>query len=376
MPKAERITVALMLLSLAAAWVAGARRERGDLGPALREALPGAESFEERGDGIYSGSGGGSGSDSILGYVALGEARGYGGPLRAAVGVDPRGRIAKVVILDHKETVPFFRRVLKRNISGILASKSCTDPLAVGRDVDAVSGATLSSRAVVDAARDAARRIGEKALGLSVPAEEKVPVIFGGGEILLLVLILAAQAGLLRRFKYQMHLRWVTLIGGLTVVGFLYAMPLSLVNINSLLMGYWPGWRERIGWYLIFAAVFLPVLLAGTNTYCTHLCPFGATQECVGLIGGARTRSLPSRFAGFGRWMPRFLVWGLVFAALLQRNPGIPSHEVFGVMFERTGTALQAGLLAAVLLVALFVKRPWCRYLCAIRPVVELIENL
>jgi len=47
-----------------------------------------------------------------------------------------------------------------------------------------------------------------------------------------------------------------------------------------------------------------------------------------------------------------------------------------GVLFERTSTAFQVGLLAIVLLVSLFVRRPWCRYLCAIRPVADLVRNL
>ncbi|MCL4864031.1 MAG: 4Fe-4S binding protein, partial [Caldilineaceae bacterium] len=38
------------------------------------------------------------------------------------------------------------------------------------------------------------------------------------------------------------------------------------------------------------------------------------------------------------------------------------------------GATFQIVVLALVLIVALFVKRPWCTYLCPIHPIVEFIR--
>jgi len=374
MRRSEQIVVPLMIFSLVVAWFVGAWREQTDLNPTLVQALPATGSFQELAPGLYMSSG--TQPDTVRGYVALGQANGYGGPLRLAVGADARGRIEKVVIIDQKESVPFFRRILDRNVTGALAGMDCTEPAALGKDIDAVSGATISTNAILKATRAAARRITAEGLHLPVPPEKETPVVFGKAEVIILVLIIAGQVSFLKHFKYRKQFRWTTLIGGLTIIGFLCATPVSLVNINAGLLGYWPDWRERLGWYLVFAAFFIPIMFKGKNTYCSHLCPFGAIQQCLGLLGGAKPRHLPRPLMGFGRWLPRVLAWGFILAALLYRTPGITNHEVFGTLFERTGTTFQVGLLAAVLLVSLFVRRPWCRYLCTVRPVADLVRNL
>jgi len=364
----ERVVVWLMLCSLVVAWVVGAQREAGDLTPVIAAALPRAEGFSESAPGLYAGS---TAEGGLAGYVALGQSTGYGGPLRLALGTGKHGRIERVIVYSHKESVPFFKRT--QRLPGALIGKACSEPATLGTGIDAVSGATLSSNAILHAARAAAGTIAVTALQLPPPPQEKPAIVFGAAEMLLLSLILAAQASFLKGLKYKAQLRWATMLSGLFVIGFLYVTPVTLANVNSLLLGYWPHWRDRLLWYLVFAAVFLPILFKGRNTYCTHLCPFGAAQECVGLIGGARIRPLPAGLRVLARWLPRVLAWGFIMVALLERNPGMPSHEVFGVMFERTGTSLQAALLAVILLTALFVKRPWCHYLCAIRPMADVV---
>ena len=374
MLRSEQIVVTLVLVSLVGAWFVGARQEQSDLNPTLLQALPRTGAFDELAPGLYTISD--EQPDAVGGFVALGRANGYGGPLRLAVGADPRGRIEHVVIFEQNESVPFFRRVLDRNITGALAGQDCTEPDALGTDIDAVSGATISTNAILKASRAAARRIAADGMHLPVPPEQNAPIVFGTVEAIILLLVLAAQVAFLKRFKYRKQFRWITMIGGLAIIGFLCATPISLVNVNASLLGYWPDWRERLGWYIVFAAFILPILLKGKDTYCTHLCPFGAAQQYLGLVGGAKPRHLPRPLRGFGRWLPRALAWGFIIAALLYRTPGSTNHEVFGVLFERTGTAFQVGLLVAVLLVSLFVRRPWCRYLCAIRPVADLLRSL
>ena len=127
MRRSEQIVVPLMLISLFVAWFIGAQQKQSDLNPILVQALPQADTFRELAPGLYTGSG--ASPDTVGGYVALGRANGYGGPLHLAVGADLRGRIERVVIFDQNESVPFFRRVLDRNIIGTLAGRDCTEVL-------------------------------------------------------------------------------------------------------------------------------------------------------------------------------------------------------------------------------------------------------
>ena len=48
------------------------------------------------------------------GYLTVSHAQGWGGPLSLALQVDGEGRIQRVMVLDHNETLPFFYRLEKR----------------------------------------------------------------------------------------------------------------------------------------------------------------------------------------------------------------------------------------------------------------------
>jgi len=58
----------------------------------------------------------------------------------------------------------------------------------------------------------------------------------------------------------------------------------------------------------------------------------------------------------------------------LYGQPWFLGFEVFGTLFDLIGTSVQFAALGLVLIAALFIKRPWCNYLCPIRPVVDLIR--
>jgi len=73
-------------------------------------------------------------------------------------------------------------------------------------------------------------------------------------------------------------------------------------------------------------------------------------------------------------WLQRGMALLAILLGVFFRNPGIASFEVFGTLFSLFGSTRQIAVLALVLLVALFVKRPWCTYLCPIHPIVEFIR--
>jgi NosR/NirI family nitrous oxide reductase transcriptional regulator len=116
--------------------------------------------------------------------------------------------------------------------------------------------------------------------------------------------------------------------------------------------------------------VFLVLTADNKNPYCEWFCPFGATQECVGAIGRAKVRS-PGKFRPYLKWLHRGLAWLAIVLALIFRDPGISSYEVFSAMFDGVGSTLTFAVLGIVLLASLVIKRPWCTYLCPLQPVSE-----
>lgn len=109
-----------------------------------------AVDFSEVGEGVYRISLDGA----ELGYCVQTVTAGFGGDMALTVGFDGAGAVVGVQILSHSETPGLGARVDDAAYLSQYIGKS--GDLVLGEDVDAISGATISSRAVlngVEAAR-------------------------------------------------------------------------------------------------------------------------------------------------------------------------------------------------------------------------------
>ena len=93
-------------------------------------------------------------SGKAVGYAFVGEANGYGGAVRVLVGVgEETNKIVGLKILSHAETPGLGSRIEEETFRSQFIGKSVQDPIALGKDIDSISGATVSSRAVSEAVR-------------------------------------------------------------------------------------------------------------------------------------------------------------------------------------------------------------------------------
>jgi hypothetical protein len=370
----ERAVAVAVLLLIAAAWLVGAARQEADLMPAVQQAIPEAGHIVKTDNGLYR-AWTDDGESELLGYVAIGTANGYGGPLRVAVAVAPSGEIIGTAIASHKETATWMRRVDDSGLLESLAGKSYSEPFQVGNDIDGVTGATYTSKALAEAvlagSRGAARH-----LGLPVQPTPPPRIVFGTPEIVLLALFIVGYFAHQKRFRYTRQARWTTLLVGMVVLGFIYNSPVTLAYIVKLILGYWPQWQTNLYWYFLIGGILLVFTIDNKNPYCYWFCPFGAAQDCMGVIGRARPRPLSRLSTGLLRWLQRGLALAAVMLGVLFRSPGLASYELFGALFALVGTTLQLLALGLVLIASLFITRPWCSYLCPLRPVVDLIRVL
>jgi electron transport complex, RnfABCDGE type, G subunit len=125
---------------------------------ALKSIMPSAESFNEKAiDGIeyFEALKGGS----VVGYCVRTTGSGYSGYIRIIAGVDLDGTIEGVAVLEHSETPGLGARIneIKPGDSEPWFLKQfkgkSVRTIAVKKDIDAITGATISSRAVTDAIR-------------------------------------------------------------------------------------------------------------------------------------------------------------------------------------------------------------------------------
>jgi hypothetical protein len=347
-------------LFVALSWIAagwyGARRPEPDLLPFLKRAWPMAD-FTRLPSGAWEVKRGGE----VVGLAAWGRGAGYGGAIVVAVGVDAGGAIASAAFLEYRDTPD-----LMRSTRALLASflgRGAGEPFEVGRDVDAMTGATASTRGVAAATRDALAKL--PADGASERAA--APIVFGGAEIALLVLMAGGLAASGRTPLRGRPLRWVrgaTQLASLVTIGFLFDRPWVIAFPLRLLSGELPPWRTHLYGYLLLAYLLLVFARSGRSPYCPWLCPFGAAQDLVGRLGGAARRPLPAGL--LFTWVKRLLFGFAVLLGLAYQSPGAASYEIFGTAFRGAGSGFQIAILALVALAAIGFARPFCHWLCPV----------
>jgi electron transport complex protein RnfG len=92
----------------------------------------------------------------IVAYAMLTAPRGYGGPMSVMVGLTESGKVTGVKVLEHKETPGLGDKVvLGKDFLSQFSDKGPDDPVEVKEDIEAVSGATISSKGVTQGVRAA-----------------------------------------------------------------------------------------------------------------------------------------------------------------------------------------------------------------------------
>lgn len=123
---------------------------------ARTELLPEADGFEkvegvavDNVSDIYAATNG-------TGYVITSAAKGYGGTMTVMTSFTPEGQIKQVKVTEAQETQGIGSNVsTKKDYWDKYAGLDGTAPLTLGQDVDAYSGATISSRALNSAVNSA-----------------------------------------------------------------------------------------------------------------------------------------------------------------------------------------------------------------------------
>ena len=283
---------------------------------------------------------------------------GYGGPVVLAVWIEADGTLRDLRIVRSHETPSYVELLTDwlKSLSGHnLFHSSGLD------DIDAVSGATMTSEAILQTLQQAGPRFAASALAMDVetasPSERRRP-----DHRFLCLAGLLGLAIVLRRFPGIWSRRGF-LVLTLVLTGFLWNLQYSSQQVMALLSLNVPGdWTSSS--FLLVLLVPVVVLLFG-NVYCGYVCPFGALQELVGDLRPARLDTDPHKDVWrYGRAFKYVLLALLVVLFGLTRDDSVlvadPLITIFGAV--RDWFALWMGILLIVTSVVF--RRFWCRNLC------------
>ena len=308
-------------------------------------------------------------SGGIQGYLYNGEGRGYNGKVRIATVTKTDGSIISVSLISHTETPSFVNKILRRNYTERFTGLEAGELLNSEENADVISGATITCNAIREGIKDG------YVSGENLPRKDGLRISAGWPEYMVLMLfILSVLISLKRLRPVRKYLQWLSWLVSVIFLGFVLGQPLTLPRFVSVFNGYMPVPATELFIILLVVLAIAFILLSGKNHYCRYVCPFGATQEILAAIGNA-SAIRPKRFR-----LAKYLQWGITLAAvilaLLMNNPSIAEYSVFGAFFQLTGTTIIFILLMMSIIMSLFVKRPWCNYLCPVDGVMAYLRTL
>ena len=293
------------------------------------------------------------------------DVQGYGGPVPLKIHIDKDGKLTAIEAEPNAESPSFFDRA--KELFSRWQGKTIDEAMA--EDVDAVSGATFSSKAII---RNVQRGLAyAKQHGLAdggkgaqkESAEHTVATGWTLGSIVALIAVLLGAVVPLFTNNRRLHL--VQLVVNVVVLGLwtgtfvsytlflrLFAGGVSLSAIGTLAAP------------LLMLIVALLYPLAGrSGHYCAHVCPFGSAQELVGKLSRRKLRITPRVLRMLTAL--RNLLWGVLMALLLTGTcTAWIDYELFTAFIYSSASVWVIVLAMLFLVLSVWVPRPYCRFVC------------
>ena len=327
------------------------------------------------------------------------DVQGYGGPVPLKIHIKD-GRVAAVEAEPNAESPDFFNRA--KELLNHWQNKSVDEALA--EEVDVVSGATFSSKAIIANMQRGlayAKQRGQwgedgsvGALGTSASPidggsagalETSAPPIVGS---------VSNSVGALQTSAPPIVALIVVLLGA--VVPLFYnnrRLHLVQLAVNVVVLGLWTGTFVSYTLFLrIFAggvslsaigALAAPLLmlivaliypLAGrSGHYCANVCPFGSAQELAGKLSRRKLRITPRVLKLLS--VLRNLLWGVLMALLLTGTcTAWIDYELFTAFLYSSASVWVTVLAALFIVLSVWVPRPYCRFVCPTGALIKSVE--
>jgi predicted membrane-bound spermidine synthase len=335
----------------------------------LLEAVSGSSRFERFDQPFlwYRGTedtAGGAVSATAASMAAAPQVLGYAGPINVLLAIDQGGLLRGVRYIASRET-PAYIEGIEVWLDGLRGADLRQAPLSLDR-VDGLSGATVTSRAVLEAVNRSAQALARAAFGADLVAEPSAPAAAAGlwtpGFLVTLGLLALFFPVYLRGDE---RLRLLYLGVCLALLGVWLNSLVTEVDLINLSQGNASSWEHNPQRWLLIGFVAVTGVLFG-QAWCGYLCPFGALQELVSRLGRwAGWRVYPDRPLETRVRYLKFLLLALMLVAVWLSGEGFwaafnPMQHAFGGHW----TGWMLGLLALSLVGSLFYVRFWCRYFC------------
>lgn len=371
-----------------------------------------------------------TGEETLIGYVFKTSEvpprhNGYSDTIDVLVGLGLDGVITGVAVIEYSEPMKqiigdFLRRP---GVQEQFTGKSMRDRFRVGADVDGVSRATITVRAMALEIRSASRNVAKAyfipeaveptpapssapsssetvgdapqidtvaepseplestGIGISAPIENSLEFDFAFEDIeeettlsrlgeqatdvsvwlLIAVLVLSLYAFL----KKSQRLRWVVLAVMIGFLGFIDGSFLSVSHVTSAITNNTTIFASDLK-ILVMLVFTVAITLLWGRVYCGYICPFGAIQTFISWLVPKRfQRELPRTINTRAQYIKYVLLLTIVLLAFSASDAVIFEYiEPFGTVFFLTPLILLWAILVGVLVGSAVIPQFYCRYAC------------
>ncbi len=230
-------------------------------------------------------------SYSLSSMVVADDIYGYGGPINLLISMDATNRENPTILhashIGSHETPSYIV-----GIDDWLAKfegRGIHDEIKFDTGVDTITGATITCKASVQIINKVTAEVAKNVLDLNLNNRPPVPSLLSK---LLSSLTQTKNLVILTMFLlflpvyYSKRDRWrrVYLMACFIVLGVVYNVLFTLVDISNLSLGNVPDIWGNFTWYLLVGFVLITSILWG-QVYCGFVCPFGAIQELIWYFG-------------------------------------------------------------------------------------------
>lgn len=184
------------------------------------------------------------------------------------------------------------------------------------------------------------------------------------------------QTALVKHEKLTHWIRGGSMLFVLFFIGFYAQGQLSVVNIYTLLLALYNGFKIQVFLldpviFILWVFVFISLFIVGRGLYCGWLCPFGALQEFAGLLAKKlriKQIKIKPQQHKWGQTLKYFILLGLLVSAFFSLNIAEKLAEVepfktsITLHFVRTWPFVVYAVL--LLLLSMKIHKVYCRYLC------------
>lgn len=351
----------------------------------LSQVLPGAEVFVRENQPLPHYLGYTRNQDAFVGVafttseVCPYAVSGYRSEISILLGVNPQGKIVGIKVLQEDEDDRYTKGLIKDGSWFIeqFKDKNMMDEFIIGKDIDAITGATISSSATAHSIEESLFLISTQVLNLdrnllrqnSVATETEFffSKSWTGKFIDLLLLFGLFGLALYGYIKRNRYIRYFALGFAFFYLGILKGGGASINDVIRILRLDFPAFYANIYWYGLWTMVILSSVFLG-RFYCGWLCPFGAVQEGIHRLSPCKN-SFPfsvDKYARLVKYINLIVIFVIAFIVgnILQTGVLVDIIEPFSTFFRFYGSWLAWIFLISMLAVTFLIPRCYCRYFC------------